>query len=132
MMALTKKIFFVLFFFQLSVAVAANADTILKHYNRWGSTADDISRLHHNLINIAQQQELSDDSPESGGSQNSHACVYVRFVHVRTNYSAILQPANQSLSGIVTSFIKQEPKQNIVREAFLPAYYSFLFRLSPF
>lgn len=132
MMALTKKIFFVLFFFQLSIAAATNADTILKHYNRRGSTADDISRLHHNLINIAQQQELSDDSPESGNNSSNHAGVYVRFVHVRTNYSAILQPANQSLPGIVTSFIKQAPKQNIVREAFLPTYYSFLFRLSPF
>jgi hypothetical protein len=132
MMALIKKIFFVLFFFQLSIAASANADTILKHYNRWGSTADDISRLHHNLINIAQQQEVSDDTSESGSNQNNRACVYVRFVHIRTNYSAILQLANQLLPGIVASLIKLEPKQNIVREAFLPAYYSFLFRLSPF
>lgn len=127
-----KKILFVLFFFQLSIAAPATADTILKHYNKWGSTADNISKLHRKLINIAQRQEVSDDSPESGGSQNNHLGIYVRFVHVRTNYSAILQPANQSLPGIITSLIKLEPKRNIVRQAFLPTYYNFLFRLSPF
>jgi hypothetical protein len=132
MMALMKKILFVLFFFQLSIAASASAEIILKHYNKWGSTADNISKLHRKLINIAQHQEVSDDSSESGGGQNNRAGVYVRFVHVRTNYSAILLPADQSLPGVVSRFVKQEAVQNIIRDACLPAYYSFLFRLSPF
>jgi hypothetical protein len=132
MMAFIKKIFLVLFFFQLSIAASANAEIILKHYNKWGSTADDISKLHLKLINIAQQQELSDDTSESGGGQNNRAGVYVRFVHVRTNYSAILLPSDQSLPGVVSKFVKHEVTQNIIRDACLPAYYNFLFRLSPF
>ena len=132
MMALIKKILFVLFFFQLSIAASANAEIILKHYSKRGPTTDNSSKLNCKLINIAQHQEVSDDSSESGGGQNNRAGFYVRFVHVRTNYSAILLPADQSLPGVVSRFVKQEAVQNIIRDACLPAYYSFLFRLSPF
>jgi len=127
-----KRIFIALFFFQLAIAAGAHADTILNHYKKSGPKADNISRLHHNIISIVQQQEVSDDSPESDGNDAGRSKFYIRFLHNRTNHSGILLPARQCLLHDIAALVVREPVQNFTRVACRPAYYNFLFRLSPF
>jgi hypothetical protein len=132
-MALLKKIFYVLFFFQLTTAAAyANADIILSNPIKQSSQGRDVSSPFHNPVKTIQQDEVDDDSPESNEGKSGRSKTYVRFLHNRTNYSAALLPARQLIPGFVPAFVKQEPTRNVVRDACLPAYYDFLFRLSPF
>jgi len=131
-MASLKKIFYVLFFFQLATAASANATIFKTQPPKQASAGNDVSLPYHNPVKTIQHDELDDDSPESNEGQSGRTKTYARFVHNRTNFSAALLPARQLMPGYVPAFVKQEQIQNVVREACLPAYYNFLFRLSPF
>ncbi|WP_114940616.1 MULTISPECIES: hypothetical protein [Mucilaginibacter] len=128
-----KKIFFALFFFQLAIAVApANAESILTHYKKSGRAADVISLTHQRIIGQIQQQEVQDDSPDSDGNEAAHTRNIIRFLPSRVNYSSALLPGQQLLLADVVSTVEKQHNQNKSIKGFLPAYYNFLFRLSPF
>jgi len=128
-----KKIFFALFFFQLAIAVApAGAESILTHYKKSGSSADVISLTHQRIIGQIQQQEVQDDSPDSDGNEAAHTRNVIRFLPSRVNYSSALLPGQQLLLADVISIVAKQHNQNKSIKGFLPAYYNFLFRLSPF
>ncbi|AYL95578.1 hypothetical protein HYN43_009870 [Mucilaginibacter celer] len=128
-----KKIFFILFFFQLAIAAgSANAEAILSHYKKSGSAADAISLKHQRIIGQVQQLEVQDDSPDSDGNEANHTRNIVRFLPSRINYSTALLPGQQVLLADVTSVVEKQPTQYKSTKGFLPAYYNFLFRLSPF
>lgn len=128
-----KKIFFALFFFQLAIAVApANAESILTHYKKSGPAADLISRTHQRIIGQIQQQEVQDDSPDSDTNEAHHNRNIIRFLPSRVNYSSALLPGQQALLADVISIAEKRQNQNKSIKGFLPAYYNFLFRLSPF
>lgn len=131
-MASIKKILFVFFFFQLAIAASAGAETIVSHYQKSGNKADAISRLHQNINNIVEQQEVDDDSPDAPGKEGNHGRAYVRFVHSRHNNSVAALPFQQVVKNNIAATLKDGPVQNEVIKASLPAYYGFLFRLSPF
>ncbi|UOE52059.1 hypothetical protein MTO98_13310 [Mucilaginibacter sp. SMC90] len=127
-----KKIFFALFFFQLLIAVApANAESILTHYKKSGPAADLISLNHQRIIGQVQQ-EVQDDSPDSDGNEATHTRNIIRFLPSRVNYSSALLPGQQALLADVISIVEKRQNQNKSIKGFLPAYYNFLFRLSPF
>jgi hypothetical protein len=133
MVSTLKKIFFALFFFQLAIAVAsANAESILTHYKKSGPAADAISLTHQRIIGQIQQQEVQDDSPDSDNNEASHTRNIIRFLPGRVNYSSALLPGQQLLHVDVTSIVEKQQNQNKSTKGFLPAYYNFLFRLSPF
>jgi len=128
-----KKIFFALFFFQLAIAVApANAESILTHYKKSGPAADLISLTHQRIIGQIQEQEVQDDSPDSDGNEAAHTRNIIRFLPSRVNYSSALLPGQQLLLEDVVSAVEKQHNQNKSIKGFLPAYYNFLFRLSPF
>lgn len=132
-MATIKKIFFILFFFQLAIAAgSANAETIFSHYKKSGKAADAISITHQRIIGQIQQDEVQDDSPESDGNEANHSRNIIRFLPSRVNYSTALLPGQQLLLVDVTTIVEKQQKQNKSTKGFLPAYYNFLFRLSPF
>ncbi|MEO3404755.1 hypothetical protein AAFN85_12690 [Mucilaginibacter sp. CAU 1740] len=132
-MATIKKIFFVLFFFQLAIAAGvANAEAILSHYQKSGKAADAISLTHQRIIGQVQEQEVQDDSPDAGGNEANHTRHVIRFLPSRVNYSTALLPGQHVLLTDVTSIVEKQQKQNKSTKGFLPAYYNFLFRLSPF
>lgn len=132
-MAITKKIFFVLFFFQLAIAAgSANAETFFTHYKKSGVTTDAASINRKGIISQVQQDEVQDDSPESDGNEANHSRNIIRFLPSRVNYSTALLPGQQLLLVDITTIIEKQQKQNKSTKGFLPAYYNFLFRLSPF
>ena len=133
MMATIKKIFFVLFFFQLAIAAgSANAEAILSHYKKSGAVADAISLTHQRIIGQVQQDEVQDDTPDSDGNEANHARHVIRFLPSRVNYSTAMLPGQQLLHVDITTIIEKQHLQYKSTKGFLPAYYNFLFRLSPF
>lgn len=128
-----KKIFFALFFFQLAIAVApANAESILTHYKKSGPASDVISLTHQRIIGQIQQQEVQDDSPDSDSNEAAHTRNVIRFLPSRINYSSALLPGQQLLLADIISIVEKQQNQTKSIKGFLPAYYNFLFRLSPF
>ncbi len=131
-MARLKKIFLVLFFFQLSTAAAFGASAYFNSLQKQVAKSHPTSPCNSSPVKTIQQDEFNDDDPESSEGQRGRTRYYVRFVHNRTNYSAAILPVQQSLAGFIPALVKNEPIQNVVRDACLPSYYNFLFRLSPF
>ncbi len=127
-----KKIFFVLFFFQLITAASVSASVFFGNSPKQVTKSHPTSPCNSNPVKTIQQDEFNDDDSESNDGQRGRTKYYVRFVHNRTNYSVVILPVQQSLSNFIPAFVKLEPTQNLVRSACLPSYYSFLFRLSPF
>jgi len=75
---------------------------------------------------------VQDDSPDSDTNEAHHNRNIIRFLPSRVNYSSALLPGQQLLLGNITSTVEKQQNQSKSIKGFLPAYYNFLFRLSPF
>ncbi|RCH55103.1 hypothetical protein DJ568_07890 [Mucilaginibacter hurinus] len=80
----------------------------------------------------AEEASYHEDSPESRDSKARSTRNRMRFLAGRSVDVSALLPYYQLVPGYLPVHIKQLYKKFIVRPAALPAYYAFLFRLSPF
>jgi hypothetical protein len=79
---------------------------------------------------VNNTQDFNNDNREAGDNNLIHSKVYI--YHHRLNYSTPVLPS--VLNFQFYSLSVPHPQYSIVsiRRAILPAYYNFLFRLSPF
>lgn len=127
-----KKILFVLFFFQLTMAGALFAAPLNKGAEVTSCKFHSLSfksEAHTSLLFLIHE-DVMDDTPNPGNNLAGHSKAFI--LHSRTNYSTPLLPGRQLIQFCIPAPAQQEHPNNSVRAAVLPAYYNFLFRLSPF
>ncbi|MBE9583527.1 hypothetical protein IM792_03625 [Mucilaginibacter sp. JRF] len=74
----------------------------------------------------------NDDASESTNQKRLVARFRVRFLVNRSFELNAVQPTGGIIPGFISAHIKHLFTRYSVRKATLPAYYGFLFRLSPF
>lgn len=86
----------------------------------------------HAHISADDANFYNDDASESTNQKRLVARFRVRFLLNRTVQINALLPSGNSIPGLLPAHVKHLFSRFVISKAFLPAYYGFLFRLSPF